>query len=156
MNKTIKKSFYLLSIISVAFLVSIMLGLIVFKQQIFIEKDIISTVDIFIAMGFGVFVVFNIFSVILLYKQLKDEAKTTTSNKLILALGILCLILLIGEKTMADEIGREYSLGWETLGEWIILYVFLAIQLFYNFRIIKILKNNTSHNKVYEVQEKVR
>jgi hypothetical protein len=36
---------------------------------------------------------------------------------------------LIGEKVMVDEIAREYRLGWEVTGEWIILYVLLAIQL---------------------------
>ena len=49
-----------------------------------------------------------------------------------LFLGMLCLILLLGEKTMADEIAREYRLGWDTLGEWIILYIMLSLQLLYN------------------------
>jgi len=53
-----------------------------------------------------------------------------------LALGVLCMILLLGEKTMVDEIGREYLWGWKVTGEWIILYVFLAIQLLYNALII--------------------
>jgi hypothetical protein len=38
---------------------------------------------------------------------------------------------------MVDEIGREYLLGWEVVGEWIILYVFLAIQLLYNIVILR-------------------
>jgi len=37
---------------------------------------------------------------------------------------------------MVDEIGHEYLLGWEVVGEWIILYVFLATQLLYNFAIL--------------------
>jgi len=37
---------------------------------------------------------------------------------------------------MIDEIGREYLLGWEVLGEWIILYVFLTTQLIYNLVIL--------------------
>jgi hypothetical protein len=45
--------------------------------------------------------------------------------------------LLVGEKAMVDEIGREYLLGWEVVGEWIILYVFLAIQLLYNIFILR-------------------
>jgi hypothetical protein len=55
----------------------------------------------------------------------------------VLTLGALCLILLVGEKVMADEIGREYLLGWEVVGEWVILYVFLTIQLIYNVIILR-------------------
>jgi hypothetical protein len=127
MANLIKKSPYLLSIVSAAYLIGIMLGLVVFKQQVFIEQDIISATDIFIAAGFGLFVVFNICSIIIFRR-----------NKLILMWGILSLVLLIGEKTMADEIARESLLGWETLGEWIILYVFLTIQLLFNLFVIKL------------------
>ena len=48
------------------------------------------------------------------------------------ALGVLCLVLLVGEKAMVDEIGREYGSPSGATGEWVILYVFLAIQLLYN------------------------
>jgi hypothetical protein len=45
------------------------------------------------------------------------------------ALGIACMILMAGAKVMVDEIGREAVLGWETTGEWIILYCCLTVQL---------------------------
>jgi len=44
--------------------------------------------------------------------------------------------MLIGEKVMLDEIGREMRIGWETLGEWIILYILFLIQLIYSIIII--------------------
>jgi hypothetical protein len=37
---------------------------------------------------------------------------------------------------MRDEIGREYQLGWEVLGEWIILSTFLMNQLLYDLVIL--------------------
>jgi hypothetical protein len=37
---------------------------------------------------------------------------------------------------VVDEISREYRLGWEVLGEWIILYVLLKTQLVYNLVIL--------------------
>jgi hypothetical protein len=43
----------------------------------------------------------------------------------------------MGEKVMVVDIGREYLLGWEAIGEWIILYVFLATQLLYNAVILR-------------------
>ena len=38
---------------------------------------------------------------------------------------------------MVDEIGREYQLGREVSGEWILLYLFLVIQLLYNLVILR-------------------
>ena len=37
---------------------------------------------------------------------------------------------------MLDEIAREMRLGWETMGEWIILYGFFTTQLLYNIFIL--------------------
>ena len=54
----------------------------------------------------------------------------------VITLGVLGLILLVGDKVMADEISHEYPLGWEVSGEWIILYIILSIQLFYNLIIL--------------------
>ena len=64
---------------------------------------------------------------VLLYSYLRFyKIKTTISNK-----------SGIHEKVMMDEIGREYLLGWEVLGEGIILNVFLTIQLLYNALILR-------------------
>jgi len=67
---------------------------------------------------------------------LRQSEKASIGQQATLVLGALCLFLLIGEKAMVDEIGREYLLGWEVLGEWIILYAFLTIQLIYNLVIL--------------------
>lgn len=149
-NKIIYNPISLLSIFSVIFLIYIMLALIIYKEQVFIEQGTISTSEILMIIGFGIILIFNIVSFCqLLWKSLKF-GKTNINEKLILVLGGFCLLLLFGEKTMSDEIGHEYLLGWETSGEWIILYVFLTIQLFYNFIILRIFKNNTLPNSEYE------
>lgn len=147
-KKTIYNPVSLLAIISAVFLIYIMLALVIYKEQIFIERGIISISEIIIGMGFGLILLFNIVSFLWLLRKFRKSNKVTIGKKITLALGGLCLLLLIGEKTMIDEIGREYLLGWETLGEWIILYVFLAIQLFYNITILKFLLplvSKTSH-----------
>ena len=46
-------------------------------------------------------------------------------------LGLICCVLLLCEKAMVDEIARETALGWEVIGEWVILYIALVIQLVY-------------------------
>jgi len=139
-NKTINNPFLILTIISAVFLIYIMIALIIYKEQIFVEREILSFPEIIIGIGFVLILLFNIKSILWLVKKFRNFDKVTFSKKKTLALGGLCLLLMLGEKTMIDEIGREYLLGWETLGEWIILYVFLAIQLFYNFTILKILR----------------
>jgi hypothetical protein len=61
----------------------------------------------------------------------RGEKRFPTLDLIALLWGVLCLLLLAGEKVMIDEIARETRLGWETLGEWIILYGFFTTQLFY-------------------------
>lgn len=63
--------------------------------------------------------------------RLRFQKKPSAGLTATLVLGAFCVILFIGEKVMIDEIGREYRLGWESLGEWMILYGFLTIQLIY-------------------------
>jgi hypothetical protein len=66
--------------------------------------------------------------------------KSTGLDTLALIWGVLCILALMGTKVMADEIAREYRLGWETLGEWMVLYACLLIQFFYNFLIFTLLR----------------
>ncbi|MBC8526373.1 MAG: hypothetical protein H8D22_05820 [Candidatus Cloacimonetes bacterium] len=135
-----------LAIFSTVLLIFNMIGILISKEQIFTERDkILTGVEIIILFGFGLILLSNILSIIWLLLRFRHSEKITIREKVTLALGCLCLLLLIGDKTMIHEIGREYSLGWETLGEWIILYVFLAIQLLYNFIFLMISKN-TPHN----------
>ena len=49
-----------------------------------------------------------------------------------LAFGLFCLVTFIGQKVMADEIGREMRLGWEVTGELIIFTVLFVIQFVYS------------------------
>jgi len=139
-NKIIYNPISLLSIFSVIFLIYIILALIIYKEQVFIERGTISTEEIFIIIGFGLILIFNIGSFCQILWVSSKFGKMNISEKLTLLLGGFCLLLLFGEKTMADEIGREYLLGWETSGEWIILYVFLTIQLFYHLIILRIFR----------------
>ena len=127
------KTTIVLAISSTAFLLFNMLSMLIFRQEIFIERDhILSAVEILILIGFGLIFLFNIVSCLWILLRIHSSENDFRGDKITLALGIFCLILLFGEKVMIDEIGREYQLEWEVLGEWIILYIFLTIQLFYN------------------------
>jgi len=65
---------------------------------------------------------------------------TSGGNRMLAAFGLLCLLCFAAEKVLVDEIGREIALGWETTGEWIILYGLLAVQLVYHLIVWRFLR----------------
>ena len=131
-SRLLYNSTSVLAILSTGFLVFNMLGTLVYKQQVFFERETLSSVEIVILIGFGLIFLFDITSLLWVILRLRQSEKASIGDKSTLILGALCLFLLIGEKAMVDEIGREYLLGWEVFGEWIILYTFLTTQLIYN------------------------
>lgn len=134
---TLYNSTLILSILSTVLLVYIMLAMPVYKQQLFIERKTFAVPGIVMLIGFGLILLFTIVSIIWFARQVQWGRKVAAVDTVTLLLGILCLIALVGEKVMVDEIGREFRLGWETRGEWIILYIGLSIQLIYNIVIIR-------------------
>jgi hypothetical protein len=129
-------STFVLAILSTGFLVFNMSGILVHKQPIFFEQETLLSVEILILVGFGLVVLCDVASFLWVLSRLRQSGKASIGDIAMLGLGVLCLFLLIGEKVMVDEIAREYRLGWEVLGEWIILYVLLTIQLIYNLVIL--------------------
>ena len=85
-------------------------------------------------------VVFDFISVAWLLLQIK---RTSTTMILTIIMGVLCIVLLAAEKIMIDEIGKEYGSEIEALSEWVMLYVFWAFQLLYNYLIFKTSKTNS-------------
>jgi hypothetical protein len=135
-SRLLYNSTSVLAILSIGFLVFNMLGTLIYKQQVFFERETLSSVEIVILIGFGLVLLFDIASLLWVLLRLRQSEEASMGDKATLILGALCLFLLMGEKVMVDEIGREYLLGWEVLGEWIILYTFLTTQLIYNFVIL--------------------
>ena len=112
------------------------------REQIFLERDAVTRGDeLLILLGFLFVALFNILSIVWNALWNRQPRPLWRNNKVLPGLGVLCLVLLAGEKTMLDEIGREYALGWETLDEWIILYAFLSVQLLYTFLMLRTLKH---------------
>jgi hypothetical protein len=115
-----------------------MVAIPIYKQQVFLERDrITSGAEMVILIGFVLVLVFNVVSILWVSSCIRKAESVRIKDIAVLTLGALCLILLVGEKVMVDEIGREYLLGWEVVGEWVILYVFLTIQLLYNIIILR-------------------
>jgi hypothetical protein len=135
-SRLLYNSTSVLAILSVGFLLFNIFGTMIYRQKVFLERETLSSVEIVILIGFGLFFLFDIVSLLLVLLRLRQSEKASMGDRATLILGTLCLLLLIGEKAMVDEIGREYLLGWEVLGEWIILYTFLTNQLLYNLIIL--------------------
>jgi hypothetical protein len=125
------------AVLATGFLLYNMAAIAVYRKQIFLERGTLSGVELVILAGFVLVLLFDIASFLWVFCRVCHPAqKAAAADKALLAFGALCIMLLCGEKTMVDEIGREYLLGWEMLGEWIILYVFLTTQLAYNLAVI--------------------
>jgi hypothetical protein len=134
--RLVDRAAFALAILCTGLLVYIMVAMPIYKEQVFLERGSITIGgEMVILIGFVFVLIFNIVSLLWMLSRIRRAVRK--GGRWVFALGALCLILLLGEKVMVDEIGREYGLGWEVVGEWIILYVFLAIQFFYNIVILR-------------------
>lgn len=109
-----------------------MTGIRIFSQEVFSEQETLSGVEILMIVGFGLILIFNLVSFINGYIKLRKSNQNKILDKAVLILSILCIFLFWGDKALVDEIAREIRLGWEVNGEWIILYLFLFIQIIYD------------------------
>jgi hypothetical protein len=130
------KPTFVLAVLATGFLIYNMLATLIFREEIFIERETLAGVEIFILVGFGLILLFDISSFLWVILRLRHSQDVAVVDRATLVLGALCLLLLIGEKAMMDEIGRESRLGLGVRGEWIALYVGLTIQLIYNLVIL--------------------
>ncbi len=146
--KLLRDSFVGLAILSTGFLMYNMLAIIIFRKQVFLERDTISCAELMMIIGFGLVVLFDIMSLLWIVSGFRYLKEGFAGSKIILFIAVLSIISLFGAKVMVDEIGREYILGWEVIGEWIILYVFLTFHLVYNFLII--LKLIRTYNVIWQ------
>lgn len=129
---------FALAIVCTGLLIYNLVAMPIHKEQVFLERGTINTGgEMAILIGFVLVPMFNIVSLLWMLSRIRQAHVVHKVDKGVLVLGVLCLILLMGDKVMVDEIGREYMLGWEVLGEWIILYLFLATQLLYNLIILR-------------------
>ena len=129
---------FAMAVICTGLLVYNMAALPIYKNHIFIERATITMGgEMVILIGFILVLIFNIASILWVLLHFRQDKEIHKKDIVVLALGVLCLFLLMGDKVMVDEIGRELLLGWEVKGEYIILYVFLVIQLLYNIIILR-------------------
>lgn len=125
-------SIFIVGTLATGCLVYIMLVLQIHREKVFRDQIIVELWEYAVLFGFLLILFFNILSIVWVSRNMILRRAAATRDVISLILGVSCIILMLGEKVMVDEIAREYRLGWETIGEWIILYGFLFVQLFYN------------------------
>ncbi len=86
-----------------------MVGLLLFKEQIFFDRGNITLGgEALVLVGFVSVAIFDVTTVVWMLARLRRASSASTADYLTVGLGILCTVLLVGEKVMIDEIGREY------------------------------------------------
>lgn len=127
-----------LTVLVTLWLVYNLVAIAVARDQVFRERGTLTVgAELAVLIGFGLVAAFDVASLVWLWGELRGVRPPGKEETALLAFGALCLILLAGDKVMVDEIGRETLLGWEVTGEWIILYLFLAVQLLYNLAFLR-------------------
>ncbi|MCK6563020.1 hypothetical protein L6R21_27830 [bacterium] len=129
-----------MAIICTFIVIYAMVAIILFREQVFLERGTISAGgEMSLLIAFSVMLLFDLVSVLWLWSRARVAQFANKGDLATLALGILSLMLLTVDKILVDEISHEYALGAEALGEGIVLYVCLAMQLCYCLVIVRAL-----------------
>ncbi len=83
-------------------------------------------------IGFLLIFLFHVSSFIALLFQFQYHKKVNVLRIILLFIGILSLFAMMGDYAMLNDIGKEYKMGLETQGEWIILYLLLLLHGFFH------------------------
>jgi hypothetical protein len=101
-------------------------------QDVFVEKDTVAGVEVFMLFGFLSILLFDL---LVIFRSLIRKARKRMVSPLdsrFLTGGIACIFALILAKVMADEVGREIGLELKLGEEFVLLNVLLLIQIIYN------------------------
>jgi hypothetical protein len=131
-NKLLTTFLFYFSIISVISILFILTMTHLNKEQIFLSRGSITSIELFLLLGFFLVFFFILTSLLWLLTEWRRNDDSASGDFVFLLMGLFCLVCTGGEKVLADEIGREKQLGWETTGELIIFNILLAIQLLYS------------------------
>jgi hypothetical protein len=122
---------FVLGILATFSVVYNMVAVQIFKEQVFFDHVVSMPYEFAMLSGALLILLFDVFSLGWVSHKIFATKRSEGLDRIALVWGVLCIPVLMGTKVMADEIAREYRLGWETLGEWIGLYVCLFFQFFY-------------------------
>jgi len=127
-----KKAVLILAVLAVAGAVFNLITIPLNHEEVFVHLEGISLVETIMLIAYLIILVFNILSIIWLILQIQREKGSNAGNVILLVFAIICMIGLMGQKVMLDEVAHEYHLGWNIQGEWYIFLGLLSLQLVYS------------------------
>jgi hypothetical protein len=97
--------------------------------QLLEEKPSWETYGIVAAINIIVIAFYQLFSVIALLAHLVYKKKTSFLVVSAITIGIISGLMILGDITLLSDIGKEYQTGWQTRGEWWILFASYALHI---------------------------
>ena len=82
-------------------------------------------------IGFLLFFFYHISAALTLAFQFHLFKKVDVLSGIALCFGILSALVVFGDWAIFGDITKEYEMGWDTSGEWPILYIFLGIHFLF-------------------------
>jgi len=136
MKKTVKISSrisMIMGIIAMAWLVYNAVVLVIARPLI-VNLEPVDSLEPFVGIvwiGFLFFFFYHISAALTLAFQFRFFKKADVTSILALCLGILSSLAVFGDWAILGDIGKEYDMGWDTSGEWPILYIFQGIHFLF-------------------------
>jgi hypothetical protein len=135
MSKSLKTLHY--ASLSLGFLsfVAVIFNLIIFSilfpqvTQLLESQPHWETYGIVAAINIIILAFFQLLSVITLIAHLIIHKRKSTLITFALVIGILSGIMILGDISLLSDIGSEYEMGWQTRGEWLILFVSYGLHI---------------------------
>jgi hypothetical protein len=134
MNSSMERVILVFAVLATLGLILNMVAIPLNTQEIFEEKNSLAPIEVAILLGFAAVLVFDFLVFAWVGKQLYAGHKSSL-NWMTWVLSLGCLILLVGDKVLLDELGREHILG-VGAGEWLVLYICFAGQMVLNLLVL--------------------
>jgi len=144
-----------LSVMAVIF--NLIIFSILFPQvtQLMASQPRWETYGIVAAINIIILAFFQLLSVITLTAHLIIHKKASSLIALAIVFGILSGIMILGDIALLSDIGSEYEMGWQTRGEWLILFVSYGLHtLSLIFGLLALVKNLSRKEEPGEIMIK--
>jgi hypothetical protein len=89
------------------------------------------TLGIVAALNIIVIALFHLSSVLTLLIHLILQKQTSTLKIAAISLGVISGVMILGDIALLSDISKEYLMGWQTRGEWIILFISYGLHVLY-------------------------
>jgi hypothetical protein len=105
-----------LDVLATPLLLFILVGLWLYRQQIFVIGSPVAGAGLIMLIGFGSILLFNMVSLFWLGRSRSGTREGKEVGQGLFWLGLLCLLLMAVEKVMADEVAHETEGAWSLQG----------------------------------------